>query len=92
MSTGNRAACRDAGAMMLFFGPDGERPAEREIRERKAKVICAVCSVRAECLEYALRHPVRYGIWGGLNPEELAVECRRLLRHGAFRTGSLSRG
>jgi WhiB family redox-sensing transcriptional regulator len=92
MSTGSRAVCRDAGVMMLFFGPDGERSAEREIRERKAKAICAVCPIRAECLEYALRHPARYGIWGGLSAEELAAERRRLLRRGVFRTGSLSPG
>jgi WhiB family transcriptional regulator, redox-sensing transcriptional regulator len=90
MSTGYRAACRDAGVMMLFFGPDGERPAERETRERKARAICAVCPIRAECREYALGHPARYGIWGGLNAEELAAERRRLLRRGALRTGSLS--
>jgi WhiB family redox-sensing transcriptional regulator len=78
--------------MMLFFGPDGERPAEREIRERKAKAICALCPLRAECLEYALGHPARYGIWGGLNGEELAAEHRRLQRRGALRIGSFGSG
>jgi WhiB family redox-sensing transcriptional regulator len=78
--------------MMLFFGPDGEWLAEREIRERKAKVICALCALRAECLEYALRHPARYGIWGGLNTEELAVERRHLQRSGSFRIGSFGPG
>jgi WhiB family redox-sensing transcriptional regulator len=92
MNTGDKAACRDTGVMMLFFGPDGERPAEREIRERKAKAICALCPLRAKCLEYALRHPAKYGIWGGLNGEELAAERRRLLRRGALRTGSVSHG
>jgi WhiB family redox-sensing transcriptional regulator len=92
MGTENRAACRDARVMMLFFGPDGERPAEREIRERKAKAICAVCPIRAECLEYALRHPARHGVWGGLNAEELAAERRRLLRRGAIRVGSFDPG
>jgi len=92
MSKEGRAACRDTGLMMLFFGPDGERSAEREIRERKAKAVCAVCPIRAECLDYALRHPARHGIWGGLNAEELAAERRGLLRHGAFRAGSLSPG
>ena len=92
MSTGNAAACRDTGVMMLFFGPDGERPPEREIRERKAKVVCARCPLRAECLEYALRHPARYGIWGGLSPEELAAERRRLLRRGAYPIGSVGPG
>jgi WhiB family redox-sensing transcriptional regulator len=76
--------------MMLFFGPDGERPAEREIRERKAKAICALCLLRTECLEYALRHPARYGIWGGLNGEELAAEHRRLQRRGALRIAPLA--
>ena len=92
MSTEDRAACRDTGVMMLFFGPDGERPSGREIREGKAKVICARCPLRAECLEYALRHPARYGIWGGLNSEELAAERRRLLRRGALRIGSFGPG
>jgi len=78
--------------MMLFFGPDCERPAEREIRERKAKAICALCPLRAECLEYAVRHPVRYGIWGGRNTEELAAERRRLLHRGTLRIGSFVPG
>jgi WhiB family redox-sensing transcriptional regulator len=85
MGTEGRAACRDTGVMMLFFGPDGERPAAREIREGKAKAVCALCPLRAECLENALRHPARHGIWGGLNGEELAAERRRLLRRGALR-------
>ena len=38
----------------------------------------AVCPVRAECLDYALRNSIRHGIWGGLNEEERARErCRR---------------
>jgi WhiB family redox-sensing transcriptional regulator len=86
------AACRDTEVMMLFFGPDGERPPEREIRERKAKIVCARCPLRTECLAYVLRHPVRYGVWGGLSPEELAAERRRLLRRGAFRSGSFGPG
>jgi WhiB family redox-sensing transcriptional regulator len=77
---------------MLFFGPDGERPSARQARERKAKAVCARCPLRAECLEYALRHPARYGIWGGLSPEELAAERRRLLRRGALRVGSFGPG
>lgn len=78
--------------MMLFFGPDGERSAEREMRERKAKAVCARCPLRAECLEYALSHPARHGIWGGLSPEELAAERRRLLRRGALRVGPFGPG
>ena len=47
------AACRGED-LMLFFGPDGERQPERDIRERKAKQVCASCPVRAACLAWAL--------------------------------------
>jgi WhiB family redox-sensing transcriptional regulator len=45
---------------------------------RDAKRICAQCTVRAECLEYALKNDERYGIWGGLSERE-----RRRLRRRA---------
>ncbi|NYH79417.1 WhiB family redox-sensing transcriptional regulator [Actinopolyspora biskrensis] len=37
---------------------------------REAKRICAGCEVRSECLEYALEHDERFGIWGGLSERE----------------------
>ena len=73
------AACREED-LILFFGPDGERQPEREIRERKAKAVCAECPVRTECLNYALSRPEKYGVWGGLNEEERAAERRRRMR------------
>jgi WhiB family redox-sensing transcriptional regulator len=42
---------------------------------REAKQVCARCPVRAECLEYALAHDERFGVWGGLSETE-----RRRLR------------
>jgi WhiB family transcriptional regulator, redox-sensing transcriptional regulator len=42
---------------------------------REAKRICSGCEVRAECLDYALAHDERFGIWGGLSERE-----RRRLR------------
>lgn len=44
---------------------------------REAKRICGGCDVRAECLDYALAHDERFGIWGGLSERE-----RRRLRRG----------
>ena len=32
---------------------------------REAKKICLGCEVRHECLDYALAHDERFGIWGG---------------------------
>ncbi|GAA3440637.1 MULTISPECIES: WhiB family transcriptional regulator [Streptosporangiaceae] len=76
------AACRGED-LVLFFGPDGERQPERDIRERKAKAICGQCPVRAECLDYALSRPEKYGTWGGLNEDERASERRRRMRRAA---------
>lgn len=35
-----------------------------------AKKVCAECTVREECLLYALEHGEKTGIWGGLSPRE----------------------
>lgn len=45
---------------------------------REAKRVCSSCEVRAECLEYALAHDERFGIWGGMSERE-----RRRLRRRA---------
>jgi WhiB family redox-sensing transcriptional regulator len=37
---------------------------------REAKRVCMACEVRAECLDYALAHGERFGIWGGLSERE----------------------
>lgn len=37
---------------------------------RAAKRVCARCEVKAECLQYALDHDERFGIWGGLTEKE----------------------
>jgi hypothetical protein len=53
------------------FHPDKGQPAAT------ALMICRGCPVRAECLEYALAHDERFGIWGGTT----AAERTRLRRH-----------
>jgi len=53
-------------------------PARAEARS--ALALCAACPVRAECLEFALRHwrsVGRHGIWGGLVEAERASAYRR---------------
>jgi WhiB family redox-sensing transcriptional regulator len=37
---------------------------------REAKKVCVSCEVRSECLDYALAHDERFGIWGGLSERE----------------------
>ena len=63
-----RAACQ--GLDPDIFYPVSEDNAE------EAKAICAQCSVRQVCLEFALVNREREGVWGGLTDRER----RRLAR------------
>lgn len=77
---------RSAGACLsadpdLFFPISSTGPAERQIA--RAKKICAGCSVRRECLEFALSHDQIYGIWGGTTAEDRQRERRRKRRAAA---------
>jgi len=45
---------------------------------REAKRICGRCEVKGECLEYALGHDERFGIWGGLSERERRKLKRRV--------------
>jgi WhiB family redox-sensing transcriptional regulator len=59
----------------LFF------PAERDVKgQREALRICEPCTVKRECLDWALEHQSsseHYGIFGGMAPVERALLSRR---------------
>lgn len=66
------AACRDSDPGVFFpIGTTG--PALDQIAI--AKSICAQCTVREECLQYALESNQEAGVWGGYAEDE-----RRRLR------------
>ena len=46
----------------------------------EARRVCRGCSVRLECLGYALSFPGsdQHGVWAGLTPRQLVVEQRLL--------------
>jgi WhiB family redox-sensing transcriptional regulator len=46
---------------------------------REAKKVCSGCEVRSECLEYALAHDERFGIWGGMSERERRKLKRRAI-------------
>lgn len=62
------AICRGA-APTEFFPSDG-------LGVEAAQRVCAMCPVKAECLEYALEHRIEHGVWGGASERER----RRILR------------
>ncbi|MDO3400282.1 WhiB family transcriptional regulator [Mycolicibacterium neoaurum] len=61
--------CRNVGTKM-FFGAEIEDPPVRARRIAQAKRLCRRCPVAAECLNHALTHSERHGIWGGLTTRE----------------------
>lgn len=69
-----RAACR--GLPTSLFFPDG---AGKQAAYAAAKVVCAGCVVREDCLRLSddfVATGDRHGVFGGLTPDE-----RRELRH-----------
>ncbi|MCW1249874.1 WhiB family transcriptional regulator [Acaricomes phytoseiuli] len=66
-----------ADALCAQTDPEAFFP-EKGGSTRDAKKVCSTCTVRAECLEYALSNDERFGIWGGLSERE-----RRRLRKRA---------
>jgi WhiB family transcriptional regulator, redox-sensing transcriptional regulator len=56
------AKCRGANADLFF--------PERGASTRTAKAICRECTVRAECLEFAIVTGEKFGIWGGMSERE----------------------
>lgn len=70
----DEASCADMPCDM-FFPSDGAGVV-------RAQRVCAKCPVIMSCLEYALRHRVDHGVWGGCSERKR----RRILKARA--TGS----
>jgi hypothetical protein len=51
-------------------------------RVEEAQGVCAGCSVREECLEYALKHNIEHGVWGGTSERERRRIARRRRQAG----------
>lgn len=63
----SRSACRDSDPDVFFpIGSTG--PALEQIET--AQRICTACTVRDECLDFALETNQEAGIWGGITEEE----------------------
>ena len=77
---------RGAAGEVDFFPARGEST-------RDAKAVCAVCPVRRDCLEFALRLKVAHGVWGGLSERErrnLRRDRRRAATERSRRRGTVS--
>lgn len=63
------------GRTAIFFA-EGKEKAAGASREA-AKKLCGYCTVRAECLEYAVYNGEKEGIWAGLAPRALRAVRRQ---------------
>ncbi len=68
MSWRDRGACR--GLDPEVFYPETDEQAG------EAKTVCSECTVQAKCLEHALTHREKEGVWGGATERER----RRIIR------------
>ena len=62
------AACRVSDPDALFV---------QGAAQNRAKVICAGCGVRTECLADALDNRVEFGVWGGMTERERRALLRQ---------------
>ena len=73
----DEALCRQVDPELFFPETGGSA--------RQAKQVCGRCPVRVECLDWAIAHDQRFGVWGGLTVSE-RMQLRRQ-RDRTERTG-----
>ena len=73
------AMCRGED-IAVFFAEDGERATSLERKYQEAKELCAGCPVAQHCLDYAIANNIKYGVWGGSDPDERGSLRRRRQR------------
>ena len=67
------AECLQYTGVVDFFPARGESA-------RDAKAVCAMCAVKNDCLEYAMRFDQLCGVWGGMSERERR-QLRRERKH-----------
>jgi len=62
------AECRHHDPELFFFDDSHgfQWTPEYAAQKKEAEAVCASCSVRQECFEYAVLGHEKYGIWGGV--------------------------
>lgn len=66
-------------ANCIGVDPDIMFPDKGPGSANEARAVCAGCTVREACLDYALTHGERHGVWGGLTPKERRPLRRRYI-------------
>jgi len=80
----DQAACQGAPMSVMFpkgtyGGQRGGKPPDYSV----GRYLCATCPVKGLCLDHALEHNERHGMWGGMDPKERDAEKRKRYRAAA---------
>lgn len=70
-----RARCKLEPQSVDFFFPESHE----FYKTVAAKEFCSTCGVKQECLDYALRSYIKFGIWGGTS-ENQRIKMRKSLQ------------
>ena len=62
----SKAPCR--GLTNTFFNERNKR------KVYEAKQICSTCEFKKECGDWAIHNHVLFGIWGGMDRKEIAIQ------------------
>lgn len=66
----------DSGDDVFDDGTVFESYGDTDVFYAEGKAICAECPIKDACLDYAMEHRIRFGLFGGLTP----IERRRIER------------
>lgn len=73
----NDAACKGEPADLFF------PPSKGDNFDPRARICCGGCVVRGACLDYALEHNFRDGLWGGQSPRQRRITLRERKRNAS---------
>jgi WhiB family redox-sensing transcriptional regulator len=71
----DRARCRGTDPEQFFVR--GAAQARRAIK------VCGRCTVKEQCLRYALDNDIDFGVWGGLTERQRRAYQRKLLANAS---------
>lgn len=63
-----KAECRGKGNTCFF--PSKEQANLMQLMVSESKLMCSRCTVREDCLKFALVNGIHHGVYGGLAPRE----------------------
>ncbi len=78
----NDAACLGSDTNQFFIST-GES-------SKPAKAICKDCKVRKECLDWAIKYKITFGVWGGKTVRERRKITKELVATGVKSVGEVA--